>query len=52
VLEAMRHTTAGEGAVVIGAVTGEHPGMVVARTPLGTTRIVDRPLGEQLPRIC
>jgi len=26
--------------------------MVVARTPFGTTRIVERELGEQLPRIC
>ena len=26
--------------------------IVVARTALGATRVVDRPLGEQLPRIC
>jgi len=38
--------------VVIGHVTAEHAGLVVARTALGTTRVVDRPLGEQLPRIC
>ena len=30
----------------------EHPGMVVARTGLGGTRVVDLPIGEQLPRIC
>jgi hydrogenase expression/formation protein HypE len=29
-----------------------HPGMVVARTPFGSTRVVERELGEQLPRIC
>ncbi len=30
----------------------EHPGMVVATTTFGGTRVVDTPLGEQLPRIC
>ncbi len=52
VLAAMRGTPAGAGAAVIGAVTGEHPGIVTARTGIGATRVVDRPLGEQLPRIC
>jgi hydrogenase expression/formation protein HypE len=33
-------------------VVQEHPGMVVARTAFGATRVVDLPLGEQLPRIC
>jgi hydrogenase expression/formation protein HypE len=33
-------------------VTDEHPGVVVARTPIGGTRVVDLPLSEQLPRIC
>ena len=36
----------------IGSCVAEHPGMVVARTGLGGTRVVDLPLGEQLPRIC
>ena len=27
-------------------------GMVVAKTAFGTTRVVERELGEQLPRIC
>ncbi|HEX9260405.1 MAG TPA: hydrogenase expression/formation protein HypE [Acidimicrobiales bacterium] len=52
VTEAMRATPEGRGATVIGAVTDSHPGTVVARTALGATRVVDRPLGEQLPRIC
>ena len=51
-VEAMRANERGRDAVVIGEVTEEHPGVVVARTGLGATRIVDRPLGEQLPRIC
>ena len=36
----------------IGTCVAEHPGMVVARTALGGTRVVDLPIGEQLPRIC
>ena len=52
VLEAMRRHENGSGARVIGEVTDEHPGMVTARTGLGATRIVDRPVGEHLPRIC
>ena len=40
------------GAVAIGTVVAEHPGIVVARTPIGGTRVVDLPLAEQLPRIC
>jgi hydrogenase expression/formation protein HypE len=52
VLAAMRAHEYGKGATVIGACVGEHPGMVVAKTGLGGTRVVDLPLGEQLPRIC
>ncbi|MGW6743183.1 hydrogenase expression/formation protein HypE [Streptomyces sp. NPDC055025] len=52
VLAAMRAHPRGAGAVVIGTCTTDHPGMVVASTGLGGTRVVDMPLGEQLPRIC
>ncbi|WP_432038306.1 hydrogenase expression/formation protein HypE [Streptomyces cucumeris] len=52
VLEAMRAHPAGGGAAVIGECVVDHPAVVVARTVLGGTRIVDLPLGEQLPRIC
>ncbi|WP_354644816.1 hydrogenase expression/formation protein HypE [Kitasatospora camelliae] len=52
VLAAMRAHPLGAAAAVIGECVGEHPGMVVARTPLGGTRVIDLPLGEQLPRIC
>lgn len=51
-LETMRSHPLGAGAVLIGEVTGEHRGMVVARTGLGGRRIVDLLTGEQLPRIC
>jgi hydrogenase expression/formation protein HypE len=52
VAAAMRDHPDGREAVVIGEVTAEHPGVVVARTPFGARRILDLPLGEQLPRIC
>lgn len=52
VLEAMRARPQGAGAVRIGRVVDAHPGMVVGKTAFGTTRVVERELGEQLPRIC
>ncbi|MFE2990186.1 hydrogenase expression/formation protein HypE [Streptomyces sp. NPDC059262] len=52
VLGAMRTHPLGANARVIGEAVEEHPGMVVARTGLGGTRVVDLPIGEQLPRIC
>lgn len=52
VLDAVRSHPLGADAAVIGTCVDEHPGMVTARTALGGTRVVDLPLGEQLPRIC
>jgi hydrogenase expression/formation protein HypE len=52
VLAAMRRHPLGQEAQIIGTVTGKDPGLVVMRTPLGTTRIVDMLAGDQLPRIC
>ncbi|WP_436843057.1 hydrogenase expression/formation protein HypE [Streptomyces collinus] len=52
VLAAMRAHPRGAGATVVGECVEEHPGMVVVATGLGGTRVVDLPLGEQLPRIC
>ena len=52
VLAAMRSRPDGADAAIIGRAVDEHPGMVVVRTPFGTTRVVERELGEQLPRIC
>ncbi|ROP33729.1 hydrogenase expression/formation protein HypE [Couchioplanes caeruleus] len=52
VLAAMHAHPHGAGARRIGTCVGEHPGMVVARTALGGTRVVSLPIGEQLPRIC
>lgn len=52
VLDAMRIHPAGREAVAIGQCVDEHHGLVVATTTFGATRVVDTPLGEQLPRIC
>ena len=52
VLEALQSYTLGKDAAIIGDVVSEKPGMVQLQTLLGTWRIVDMPVGEQLPRIC
>jgi hydrogenase expression/formation protein HypE len=51
-LAALRSHPLGAQAVIAGAAVAEHPGMVVLRTGLGGTRIVDMLPGDQLPRIC
>jgi hydrogenase expression/formation protein HypE len=52
VLERMRGHPYGQEARIIGEVVADHPRLVVMRTGIGGTRIVDLMLGEQLPRIC
>lgn len=51
-LRALHSCEGGREAAVVGEVTGTHPGIVSLGTALGTARIVDMPVGEQLPRIC
>jgi hydrogenase expression/formation protein HypE len=52
VLAAMHGDPLGRQAAIIGEVVAAHPGLVTIETLLGTNRIVEMPLGEQLPRIC
>jgi hydrogenase expression/formation protein HypE len=52
VLAAMHAVPEGAEAVEIGRVVADHPGMVAMRTIVGSQRIVDMLVGEQLPRIC
>jgi len=52
VLSVMKQNEFGKDAAIIGHVTEEHPGRVVAKTAIGSTRVVDLPAGELLPRIC
>jgi len=52
VVAAMRTYKDGDAAVIIGEVVGDRAGMVSMQTRIGGWRIVDMPVGEQLPRIC
>lgn len=51
-LELMRSHPLGAEARRIGTAVAGHPGMVVLRTGVGGTRVVDMLPGDQLPRIC
>ena len=52
VLAKMKRHRYGAAAAIIGEVVAGHPGQVVMKTSLGSSRIVDMPVGELLPRIC
>jgi len=51
-VNAMRKHELGKDSKIIGEVTNKNKGIVVQQTGLGVNRIVDLPIGEQLPRIC
>jgi hydrogenase expression/formation protein HypE len=51
-LEAMRATTPGEEAAIVGEIAQEPAGMVLVNTGFGGTRIMDMLIGDPLPRIC
>lgn len=51
-LERLRRVPESAGAVRIGRVSDEEPGLVTVRTSLGVHRVLDMLSGEQLPRIC
>jgi hydrogenase expression/formation protein HypE len=52
VLRAMRCNPQGRDAALIGYATRSHAGMVLLKTEVGGTRLIDLPFTEQLPRIC
>ena len=51
-LSALRANQFGSDAARVGEVHAEPPGIVVLRTSMGGTRIVDMLVGDPLPRIC
>jgi hydrogenase expression/formation protein HypE len=51
-LHVMRGRPEGKEAALIGHVTDQHPGVVLARTAIGGQRVIAMQIGEQLPRIC
>jgi hydrogenase expression/formation protein HypE len=52
VLESMKAHLYGVNATIIGEVRENPPGVVLMKTTIGTTRILDMLSGELLPRIC
>jgi hydrogenase expression/formation protein HypE len=51
-LAALRAHPLGERAAVIGRIAADPPGLVLANTVFGGTRVVDLLVGDPLPRIC
>jgi hydrogenase expression/formation protein HypE len=51
-LQALRSTTLGDQATLIGEVAEQPAGMVLVNTSFGGTRIMDMLIGDPLPRIC
>ena len=52
ILARMRQHPLGQYSAVIGEVVADHPAMVLMKTEIGGTRVLDVMFGEQLPRIC
>ncbi len=52
ILAAMRRHESGHDAEIVGRVTDEEPGLALLQTSLGGRRVIDMPVGEDLPRIC
>jgi hydrogenase expression/formation protein HypE len=51
-LELLRQDENGLHAAIIGEVVTEHPRQVLMHSGIGGKRVVNMPVGEQLPRIC
>jgi len=52
ILEILRRREEGKSAQIIGHIAKKPKGKVVLHTTIGGSRIVEMPLGEELPRIC
>ncbi|MEI6765159.1 MAG: hydrogenase expression/formation protein HypE [Bacteroidota bacterium] len=52
ILDILRADEYGREAAIIGEITDTNKGMVVMKTSVGGSRIIDMLAGEQLPRIC
>ncbi|VVM24882.1 [NiFe] hydrogenase metallocenter assembly protein HypE, partial [uncultured Gammaproteobacteria bacterium] len=52
VLATMQQTKEGKDACIIGTVTNHPEGIVALSTLFGGTKIIDKLIGDQLPRIC
>ena len=52
ILEAIKELPIGKDAAIIGEVREERPGFVVSKTTVGGHRIIEKPIGEPIPRVC
>ncbi|MEA2069859.1 MAG: hydrogenase expression/formation protein HypE [Asgard group archaeon] len=52
VLKTLRKLKKGKNATIIGTVKKERPGMVITETLIGGHRVLEKPIGEQIPRVC
>ena len=52
ILDTLQNDKFGKDASIIGEVTESNKGLVILKTAIGGSRIVDMLAGEQLPRIC
>ncbi|NHJ49544.1 MAG: hydrogenase expression/formation protein HypE [Asgard group archaeon] len=51
-LAAIKKLPNGKNAEIIGEVKSERPGYVFSKTIVGGHRIIEKPIGEQIPRVC
>lgn len=52
VLQSLRSSPLGENAAIIGEARKERTGKVFMKTTIGGHRILDKPVGEPIPRVC
>ncbi|MCF2142691.1 MAG: hydrogenase expression/formation protein HypE [Candidatus Heimdallarchaeota archaeon] len=52
ILKAIKELPLGKNAAIIGEVRAERPGYVLSKTVVGGHRIIEKPIGEQIPRVC
>ncbi|MFW9830462.1 MAG: hydrogenase expression/formation protein HypE [Candidatus Thorarchaeota archaeon] len=51
-LKAIHQTKYGKDAQIIGEVTKENPGVVILKTEVGGSRVIQYPWAEAIPRVC
>jgi hydrogenase expression/formation protein HypE len=51
-LKTIQQTKYGKEAQIIGEAKEERPGLVVMKTEVGGTRIIQHPWAEAIPRVC
>ncbi len=52
VLQSIRNSKYGKHAQIIGEATDERPGLVIMKTEVGGSRVIQNPWAEAIPRVC